>query len=785
MKARSGLTTVVLLGGLALALASTRGRADDPIGLDSFLVPAAIPEAAIEALTQGRHFRASRILEEWLATAPDTTPEALVLTARAAAGWYDWSRVVELLDGRDWLDDVHRGEGWMLLGQARFARDEWERAAAAFERYATVAGDAAGRDVALAWVRHAESLRQLQRTDDALAAYDRGAALVPDIATWIHVAAAEAGAAIGDTAEVRARLARVEPEISRDWSWAIRVDALRAAGDPAGALAAARAATTSASGASRRARAWATVAALADSAGDVDTARGAYREAMRLAPGTLAAIDAARYLSDLPGLSAADRLAIGRVYLRHGNYDRAVEGIEAYLADGNPGPAERERLRLELAHALFNGRRYGEAERQFQAVVDNASSRAVAAEALFFAGRSQYRDGRITQGMRTFERVAERYPGQAATARALYITADLAQDDNDVATARTEFRRAIDSGVGVEEVGFASMRLGGLAAANGDWQEAVRVFDEYRRRWPNGRRYGQATYWSGIANAQLGNDSIARARFGEVRRLEPISYYGGRAAELLGESLLDFPMRSSPPVDEAARAAVEEALATYDLLRDLDWDDAASWQLARVRSRFARPAAQGYALAEALNRRGLAPMGIALGWELFRDDGWNPRLLRIIYPFPFRDMIVAEARDRGVDPFLAAGLIRQESMFQPEARSGANAIGLMQVLPETGEVLARRLDVPRFRDAMLTHPEINVILGVAYLYDQLDEYDGRLPMVLGAYNAGPHRIDRWSEFPEFADDELFAERIPFEETREYVKIVQQNAKLYAALWAAD
>jgi soluble lytic murein transglycosylase len=176
-------------------------------------------------------------------------------------------------------------------------------------------------------------------------------------------------------------------------------------------------------------------------------------------------------------------------------------------------------------------------------------------------------------------------------------------------------------------------------------------------------------------------------------------------------------------------------------------------------------------------------MAVAIGWDLFsRAGGWNERLLHIIYPFAFRTIVEPEAQRAGVDPFLAAGLIRQESMFQPDAVSGAGAVGLMQVLPATGEALARSVELPRFDDAMLRKPEINVILGVHYLAQQLESYEDRLPLVLGAYNAGPHRITRWSEFPEFADDGLFTERIPFTETREYVKIVQQNARIYRALY---
>lgn len=782
MRIRPVLVTAAATGALLAGLAAARAPAL-PDFIAAYDARARVPEEALVALQQGRHYRAYRILETHLGSIPDTTPAEVLLTARAAAGWKDWPRVVELLRGPGWLDAENSGEGWWLIGRAHEATGRLEDAANAYARYVHVAGEATGRDVGLAWIRRGEVLRRIERVPDALESYDRAAALLPDIAPWIAFSAAEAVAAAGDTAELSRRLARVEPQIAQEWGWALRVDAIRNAGDPIRARAVARSAAESLRSSTRRAQAWGTVAELAMEAGETDAARDAWRQAMNAAPGAVAGVDAARNLSELGGLSPTDRLEIGRVYLRHGNYDRAVDGIEAYLAAGRPGPAERERLRLQLAHALFSGRRYDAAERQFLAIAENASSSGIAAEALFYAGRSQYRDGRTTEGRRTFDRVASRYPGQAGAARALYIEADLAQDDGNTQAARTGFRRAVESGVGVEEVGFAAMRLGGMAMAEGDFEQAIREFEEYRRRWPQGRRWAQATYWSAIANEKLGRDDRARALFREVRRVEPISYYGGQAAIRLGEPILGFPMRAAPPEDAAARTAVEDALARYDLLRELGWDDAAAFELDRIRSRFTGRDNTAYALAEALNERGLATTGIALGWDLFRrGGGWNPRLLRVIYPFPFRTLVVAEATDLGVNPFLAAGLIRQESMFLPTARSGANAWGLMQVLPETGEQIARAIDMPLFTDDMLTLPEINVMLGMRYLADQLETWDGRLPLVLGAYNAGPHRVRRWQEFPEITDDELFAERIPFEETREYVKIVQQNARIYAELW---
>lgn len=767
-------TRLVGIGAVVLPLVAAHALSAEPR-------PRAIPEEALEAMRDGRFYRASRILENYITTTRDTAPATLLLAARAAAGWGDWTSVERLLAGRPWLESTDSARGLSLLGWSRLERGEHRSAAQMLDRY-VAAPDVPARDRGIALVRLGDAHRGAGATAEALNAYARAAEAMPSVADWIHYSAARTAAAAGDTAELRRRLDAMDPAIAREWGWQMRVEALRE-DDPARAIAVAEAASTSLSSAARRAQAANMAAELYRKTGDDARARALYRESIRNAPGAVAGVDAARALSEMGGLSPDDRLTIGRIYLRHGNYERGVEGINAWL-DARRGTAtERERLRFELAHAQFRAGRYDDAARTFSALASDATSPRLGAEALFYAGRSQYRAGRTTQGRETFERVTDRYGGHEYAARALYFMADLDQDDGRFDLAEQRFRAAVSSGSDIEEVGFAFMRLAGMAYVRRDFEDAARQYDRYRTNYPNGRRWTQATWWSALAHLELGHDSIAESRFRDLRRVDPLSYYGGLAADRLGVDILDMPLRPSPPRSESAERDVATALERYDLLRTLGRDTEAAFELDRMRSRFIGQTPSAYAFAEALDQRGLGAMAVGIGWDLFsRAGGWNERLLHIIYPFAFRTIVEPEAERAGVDPFLAAGLIRQESMFQPDARSGAGAVGLMQVLPATGEALARTLDVPRFDDSMLRKPEINVILGMHYLAEQLDSWDDRLPLVLGAYNAGPHRISRWSEFPEFTDDGLFTERIPFTETREYVKIVQQNARIYRALY---
>jgi soluble lytic murein transglycosylase len=158
--------------------------------------------------------------------------------------------------------------------------------------------------------------------------------------------------------------------------------------------------------------------------------------------------------------------------------------------------------------------------------------------------------------------------------------------------------------------------------------------------------------------------------------------------------------------------------------------------------------------------------------------------MRVMYPFPYRDLITREANKYRIDPFFAAGLIRQESAFNPNAVSSAGAIGLMQVMPSTGRAVARRMGIRRFRTASLRQPEMNLRIGTRFLADMTKTWGGRVDKVLAAYNAGPTRMERWSAFPEAAQPDWFLERIPFDETRDYVRVVQLNARIYRTLYGS-
>jgi soluble lytic murein transglycosylase-like protein len=155
----------------------------------------------------------------------------------------------------------------------------------------------------------------------------------------------------------------------------------------------------------------------------------------------------------------------------------------------------------------------------------------------------------------------------------------------------------------------------------------------------------------------------------------------------------------------------------------------------------------------------------------------------LLFPRAYEETITAYSREQEVDPSLVLALIREESFFRSDARSAANAYGLMQLLQGTARQVANGSGL-KIKAKDLYDPEVNIRLGLAYLKMLLDRYDGRLYLALAAYNAGPHRVDQWLQDFHLADEEEFIEMIPFSETRTYVKNILRNYFFYRYYYAA-
>jgi soluble lytic murein transglycosylase len=175
--------------------------------------------------------------------------------------------------------------------------------------------------------------------------------------------------------------------------------------------------------------------------------------------------------------------------------------------------------------------------------------------------------------------------------------------------------------------------------------------------------------------------------------------------------------------------------------------------------------------------KGMAPEYLSLPIHAAPRKYWE-----LLFPLPYRTDLEHSAHEVGIDPFLLAGLIRQESEFDPQALSPANAYGLAQVRPGTGRDYAKRAGIKGFTNRMLFQPATNLKLGAAIFRSMLDSNSENVEETLASYNAGPARLVVWRAWNQYREPAEFVESIPFTETRDYVQAVLRNADMYRRLY---
>ncbi|HSM03432.1 MAG TPA: transglycosylase SLT domain-containing protein [Longimicrobiales bacterium] len=740
-------------------------------------------EEARRELELGRHWHAAQLLRA-LEREEGLDAEGRVLLAEALAGYRSWEGVRNLLTDPDWSDDEAPLRGPYLLGRAEEALGDVGAAATAYGRAFLASTDPSFELTArLARTRYrAGSIQDALPYLDGLAERDDVAAGLVGGLAWEMAGEA---ASEGDSAAVTVLLPRITvPEMQRR-SRPYAARAVLEAGDSARAEELYTGLLETAEGDGERAGYAEQVASLALARGDTVTATALFLEAFESAPRSGAGTRAAAHVVDHVELDVDLTLEAARALDRAGDGTRALRAYDRYVAlTLAAGEEPRAAARVERARlAATVPERVEEAVEEFRAL-DEHPDPTIGVRTLEVWTALRRRQGQ-TGNVRTLRQwLVERYPDTDAAAQIVFLRGDDAQDRGDLEAAVREYERVAEMAPSRTLAGLARMRIGQIRLAASEWTAAAETFETYLNQFPEGRRWAEASFWAGHARAAAGDVDAAGVHFDRVLAGDPFSYYGALSAAESG--------RSYPPTLAATPTAmnpawVDTALIRLDLLEAAGLAAAAEFHVDRLQERVAAEGgAARYALAEGLIERGRTIEGINQGWALIREgDSWNPRLLRIVYPYPNREMVEREAEEWGVDPFLMAGLIRQESAWDHDIVSSAGAVGLMQVMPATGAQLARSIGPDGFSRESLESAEVNLHLGARFLRDMLDRFGPDLPLVLSAYNAGPTRASRWRSFPEHADPLRFTERIPFTETRGYVKNVTRNRDLYRALYAED
>jgi len=704
-------------------------------------------------LAAGRPFAATRLLAPALGGPGGRDPALVLLAARAAAGWEGWGTVGRLLAQQTWLDDLAGGEGRALLARARVERglsplDDARRAVA------TARGDAVGPRL----ITLARSFDRAELRDSAALTYRRAEAYFPTIADWLRLRAA------GVLADSAARFALYRditlpaalPRVR--WTEALARDRN---GDPLGAARAYDALGATLAAARLRLRAADTPAELAAVRADL-VALLSGRPAWADAREAIALLESA-----FTRLTPAEELLIAR---RSAGADpaRAARGFGRVAVA--PGKLLTEADRLSYGSALARLGRHHDAMDQLELV----TSAALRAQARYLRARSLLALGARDRALDALRELAQGTLGgsdSATAATAGFLLGDLLVDAGDESGARQAYLEVARRFPRTSHGARAAFQAALLAWIHGDRAQAGQEFAALAERVGETTEGIAALYWNGRALQAGGDSAGAAARWRLLLDRFPSSYYTVPAADRLGTAAV---RGTAPALIAGPDSSVNAALERGGLLERLGLDVEARFEYDRLQRLGDSPALQ-LAIARAFSDYGLAGRAFRLA---IRGAEGIPQPLA--FPLPSAEAM-EEARDAGVDPLLMAALIRQESAFDPAARSRADARGLMQVLPSVGAGMAPAAGIGDWDAALLYQPEINVHFGVTHLAQTLRQYP-TLAHALARYNAGEVPTARWRALPGAEDPEVFIERIQFVETRDYVRRVIRNLAVYRALY---
>jgi soluble lytic murein transglycosylase len=500
-------------------------------------------------------------------------------------------------------------------------------------------------------------------------------------------------------------------------------------------------------------------------------------------------------------IGRAERLYIGK------RYAQARSEFELLRPVASPGN-DRELVDLRIAECDYYLKRYRDAKAGLRPYLDGASRQA---EALYFYALSLRALNETDAYIRTIRQVPDRFPTESWADDALddlasyYVVTD--KDD----LADEVYRRLYERFPTGHHAERAAWKIGWLSFRTRNFADTTRVFDRAASDFPRSDYRPMWLYWSGRAYAALGRSELAVARYTLEVTDYANTYHGRLASRRLAELQVTLPERrlvvdvksggGGQPADaaEAPRVVLPPNAPVIRALLELDLYDQAVDELRYAQRVWGASSPIEATLAWIYWQQGRAVTGtdqfslyrgainamkrayphyLAAGGELLPGE-----ILKIIFPVAYWDLIRKYAGQFELDPYLSAALIAQESTFVPDIKSYANAWGLTQLMPATARQYARTLNLV-YTPKVLTNPEANIRIGMAYLSAKLREF-GETHLALASYNAGERAVHRWiNERPDLPQDE-FIDDIPYPQTNNYVKKLLSTAEDYRRLYSPD
>ncbi len=506
-----------------------------------------------------------------------------------------------------------------------------------------------------------------------------------------------------------------------------------------------------------------------------------------------------RKLPSAPGPTVTQRKTRALVLLSRKRYADAADEYRSLAneADANDKPS----LQLALADALRRGGRNHDAKLVLALL--GSESGEVNAQRLYLLGQLAWSASDNDAFYRTVDELRHAAPTSPWLEQALLSAANLHLVHHEYDQALDAFREIQQRFPTGAKASYAHWKAAWLTLRQGRNQDAEKAFEEQISLYPTGAETSSALYWRARLAEEDNQPLMARAYYQKLSDRYRNFYYAelGRQrmkhlAAAADDATTTYALLDRvPPLDSNAKVSPAEPprdelhVQKAELLGNGGLVDFAVRELQAAAA--ATPDGGSWGPAETAllyDETGHYDQAI----ELMKHSAPNYFALDIpdlprkyweaLFPKAYWSDLKRSAAANALDPYLVASLIRQESEFNPNAVSRANAVGLMQLLPKTGKQVAKEVKLQRYNPSQLYTPAVNLQLGTRYFRGMVDRFGGSFEYALAAYNAGSDRVEEWLGQGKYRDPQEFVESIPFTETREYVQAIMRNASVYKQLY---
>lgn len=485
---------------------------------------------------------------------------------------------------------------------------------------------------------------------------------------------------------------------------------------------------------------------------------------------------------------AEDYYSRAQAFMTLALHEEAVGDLQKFLAAA-PNDPRRNEIRLKLGTALVRLKRYEQAQQVFKGLAEGSGTEA--GEAAVWLARVYLRLG---DGERLVALSQAGPPSLTLDQKAsLFLLSgswyeDQARFDEALAT----YRKILHLDVNGQKAD-AQWRIGWIHYQTGRYAEAAGTLLELQKK-DDIQVAPKAQYWAARSLERL-KDRKAAELYLQLCRSYPLTYYC-QLVQLRADPSQPVPASVDAAASAAARGEDSRSTILLDIhyqraseLKLLGMDQEAAREWAFLAERYARDRMILADLSALLNQSGATSQALRLARVYFRDglerggEAVPLALWSVAYPTIHLPTIRAQVGD-GLDPYLVAAIIREESQYDPRAVSRVGAIGLMQVMPATAQTLLRRQGAPEVTREELFDQETNIRVGARYLGQLLQQFSGNVVLAVAAYNAGPQAVNGWAAKHEGKEPDEFVELIPYQETRQYVKRVLRSYREYRRLGGA-